>query len=401
LSIKSYKNHRHFNRLNEARVDVFSNLITASRVDTVSVTFEYGLSERELILDTQETGTIVEQDAMALISTGEDVNGFASMRTKRNLRYVAGHEGFAQFTLGFTTGENGKNGIENANQLAGLFNDDNGYMIGFLGERFCVIRRRAGTDYITYQEDFNRDNLNGGADSEFDMIFSNSNLFRIRFGWLGASVIIYETMTNDGEWIEFHRENYPNSEPMVSIIQPVLPVRYTVEKINADDTTIIMRTGSLNAGVVGEITRASERYFSASNLKDAIANVRNNIFTLRSKDIYSGRPNTIESIFGFISTVSDTGAQLNNFELVLNATLVGTPNWQDIEVDSTLEIDTQATTVEGGETVLQFGTRSTDSTQIHLRDFLISLFPNDTLSFVSIPDGNGDARMSTRWREEF
>lgn len=65
------RNHRNFNRTNSLRTSVFSDLIVGEKVDSISTQFQYNIAPDEVITDTTGSGDIVQENSMAVLSTGE------------------------------------------------------------------------------------------------------------------------------------------------------------------------------------------------------------------------------------------------------------------------------------------------------------------------------------------
>lgn len=395
------KHHRNYNRMNDTRISVFSDLITEKRVDALSIQFQFNIPTLDVDTVTENSGNIYQEDSMANVSSGTDSDSFARLQSRNSIRYRAGREGYLFFTASFTTSDN-LVGINGVNQYIGCFNDENGYLLGFKEDRFCVIRLRDGEEFVTYREDFNGDKLDGAGSSELKMNLANLNLFRIRFGWLGASVIIFETMREDGTWIELHRINYPNTEDLPSILTPVIPFNMTVDKFEGEDD-IILKTGSVAGGITGDVGDAGNRYFNFSNLKEGLSNgTRHNIFSLRIKEEFFGKENFVDILPVFVSTASDGAGKFVRYIFVLNGNIQGTPDWQDIdEENSVTEYDVDGTTVENGRDIFEFNTGGSDNKTLDLVDFYPLLRAGDTLSLVAITRSNGDVRISLRWRELF
>ena len=392
------RNHRNFKRTNSLRTTVFSDLIVGEKVDSISSQFHYNIASDEVITETTGSGNVVQENSMAILSTGEQEISKADLRTVDSVRYRPGHEGFAQFTARFTAEDN--KGIEGCDQLIGIFNDDNGYFIGFKGETFVVGRRFDGEDFITERENFNIDKLDGGSESIFNFIPSELNVFRIRFGWLGASSITFEILDRGGKWIEYHR--MPIESDVPSIGNPVLPLRVLLDK-SEGVKNVKLATASLNGGRVGEVNESSERFKSFNHIKEnLVAGETSAVFSLKNKETYFNRQNLVTTLILFLSANVDGGGKFINVKIIRNANFIDTPDWQDVELDnSVMEYDTTATNIEGGESLISFGLSGSGEEIIDLSNFEIRARPDETLSFAIEPFTGADALLSTRWKELF
>lgn len=393
------RHHRNFSPLADARVSVFSDLITGAKTDSISVQFQYNVAPEDVQMATTGSGEIKQENSQAIIETGTDAVASADLRTTKSVRYRPGHEGFAQFTTLFTTDNNNK-GIEDTSQLAGIFNDDNGYYLGFMDEKFIVGRRREGEDIVVEQQNFNLDTLDGGNNSDYKPNFSNMNVYRIRFGWLGSAPISFEILDNNGRWVEFHRMAINDVLPSVG--NPVLPIRLVANKVDGAEN-IEMKTASLNGGVIGEINESANRYKSFDNTKeDLTGNEISAVFNLRSKEEFFNKENLVGVHQLFMSVGLDGGGKFTVVRVIRNATLVDTPNWQEVdEFNSVVEYDTQATDVEGGEVLLSFVIGASGKQTLDISNYFVDMLGGETLSFTVEPFVGADASISVRWQEEF
>lgn len=147
--------------------------------------------------------------------------------------YRPAHEIYAAFTAAFTNMI-----ITRSDAKIGLFDATNGFFIGFnITSGFSVGVRSAGVDTIIPQGSWNTDLLNGGSTSKFTrngipetINFAFSNLFRIRFAWLGSANIYFEVFSPDAEWVLFHNIRQPNTNFNPSITSPNLPMTVLVSK---------------------------------------------------------------------------------------------------------------------------------------------------------------------------
>jgi len=125
-----------------------------------------------------------------------------------------------------------------------------------------VLVRNAGADTFTAQTSWNGDKCDGGATSNFTrggvveaLDPTKENVFRIRFGWLGAAVILFEVMSPDGDWLVMHVVRQPNLSANPSIADPTLPLRAAVAKTSGA-TNITLGTSSWRASAIGALRPA-------------------------------------------------------------------------------------------------------------------------------------------------
>jgi hypothetical protein len=70
----------------------------------------------------------------------------------------------------------------------------------------------------------------GGSPEAINLTYSN--LYRIRFAWLGSASIYFEVFSPDGNWVTFHTIKIPNSQLDPSIQNPELPITIDVKKVS-------------------------------------------------------------------------------------------------------------------------------------------------------------------------
>ncbi len=269
---------------------VFGTQITEGREDYVSIQYQYGISDFDISTSLVGTGTTSTIESSAVITTAGGAGDVAQIESKRNLRNRPGHEGFVFFTVAFT-GDT----AADSTQLIGIFDDNNGYAVGYNGTTFSILHRRDGSDTFVPQSSFNVNTLDGTGPSGFTYDPSKLNVFRISYGWLGAAPITFRILTSDGNWEIFHIIERPGTAVGPSILDPILPMRAQV--INTGDgNSLELRTASWNAGIVGSPSTAAHRYFSASNIKTIMANDDEvAMVTIRNKSTFESKPNKIEA----------------------------------------------------------------------------------------------------------
>lgn len=376
---------------------IFGDAITAERQTQVNVQFQYNLATYDVTTATVDTGTATQSDHNAIVSTGSGVSGSATIQSIDSLRYIPGHEGYAHFTTLFGTP------VAGVTQKIGIYDDENGFFIGFMGEDFFIGRRRDTVDYVVLQSEFNLDKLDGSGTEGLNIDFTKGNVWRITYGWLGYAVIIFEVMESDGTWTAFHKIEYPNANTETNIGNPVLPMRMKIMKTDGAATAdVTMKTGSWNAGIVNGLSECCNRYQSfAATATITATNSLTNIFTLKSISSFQTLTNKIRTRILFLSAACD-GNKLVSIRLIKNAVLALTATYTYIDSgNSTIQYDTTATTLSGGTTLCTLQLGKTDSKTVDLDGLFITMYPDDILTFAAISPLATDVSISTRWAEEF
>ena len=250
-----------------AQTDIFNQTIIGTRHNQIEIDFSSTAAHLLTELTTTATsgGSASVGNGQGTISTGANTNGGYKAVSNLSTTYHPHSEIYAAFTTIFTTG------IANSYQRIGLYDDDNGFFIGYEGTSFGVTKRTSGADTTTAQASFSEDTLSGQTGSSFTrngtpeaLDPTKDNLYRIRFGWLGAAPIYYEILSPDGEWVTFHIIRHPNSATIPSIAEPNLPMTMDIKKNTGGSTVLTLSTACWAAGTTSsqDVTYAkpTERY---------------------------------------------------------------------------------------------------------------------------------------------
>jgi hypothetical protein len=188
----------------------------------------------------------------SIYSTGTTATSTARATSVQLTTYRPAHEIYSAFTAAFL------NPAAGCQSRIGLFEGNNGFAIGYDGTTFAVFVRSGGTETLVYKNNWNVDTLVGSPTSKFTrdgtpeaINLTLSNLFRIRFAWLGSANILFEVFSPDGEWVLFHNIRQPNSAYNPSIQNPNLPMRLELVKtsgtINSSIATACWGAGTTSA----------------------------------------------------------------------------------------------------------------------------------------------------------
>jgi hypothetical protein len=378
---------------------LFGDNVTGSRINSLAVQFQYNLSTDDVFATTFDTGTAMQDDHMAVVSTGSGATASATIQTNKHVRYIPGHDGYANFTSIFSEP------VAGSNQLIGPFDDDDGFFVGFIGTDFVVGKRRNSIDFTVTQNNFNRNKLNGEGEEGFITDFTKGNLWRINYGWLGFSSISFETMNPNGYWVTFHVMEFPNSLEETTIGNPVLPMRVQVFKTSGT-ADVTLKTGSWDAGIIGnENVGACCLRFKSFNSSISITatNTLTNLFTLRSVSAFQTLRNKVITKLHFLSAATE-GTKIVSLKLIKNASSIATTaTYTAIDaVNSVIEYYTANDTISGGNTLLTLQLGKTDSTTLeNIEHLSLSIMPTETLTFAAISSNATEISVSTRWAEEF
>jgi hypothetical protein len=304
--------------------DVFEQVVVGSRYNQVEVNFSQ--TDPDLITDITVTktngGDASNSSGQAVFSTGANTNGGIKAVSNGLVYYNPHSETFAAFSAVFTTG------IANSYQRIGIYDANNGFFVGFNNAVFGVTLRKGGLDTFTAQASFNVDTLTGAANSTFRrngvpeaIDFTKDNLYRIRFGWLGAAPIFFEAYSPDGDWVVFNVIRHPNSSTSASINNPDLPITLDIQKTGAGATNLIVNTGCWGAGTTSDLKKLSDT-LTDNSLAKTVKSV------LAAKDAGGNYVNIGATLTGNLETaIAEVGA---------GVTFPITDNGGSITVDGTV-----------------------------------------------------------------
>ena len=372
---------------------VFGENQVGIRHADIAAQFHYGYPTGAANSSTVGSGTISITDALLTVSTGTDSDGHARIINKKALRYIPGHEAYCFFTGVFTQG------VANSYQRAGLFNEDDGFFIGYEGTQFTCTIRREGVD------ENHAIDVSKIFDENYDAFDpTKGNVYKISFGYLGFATITFEVLQPNGAWRVLHKIEYPNTSTVTHITNTNLQPRAEVTN-DGNTSDIIFKTGSFTAGIVnGGGSDPASRKFSLDASNQTITAGEDMAIMLRVKSTFNSQTNYIQSLLTFISAASDLSKN-SVWEFRKNMTITNTPTWTDVATtDSTIEYSTDATVTSGsGKLGFAFTLGKADKLFEFIDKLESELYPGETLTLIiKTPLGtSGTYDYAVRWKELF
>lgn len=240
--------------------DVFATAITGTRYNQVEVNFESAPGATFITQTFSGGGAVSHTNGHALYSTSTATSAQAKAVSVGSVVYRPANEIYAYFTAAFTTPTSAA-----SYQRIGLYDTNNGFFVGYEGTSFGVTVRSGTVDTSVARASFNGDTLTGAVGSKFTrngspeaINLTLSNLFRIRFGWLGSASILFDVFSPDGVWVNFHTIKQPNSSLNPSIQSPNLPITLDVRKTASDATNLVMATACWAGGTSSQFTKITD-----------------------------------------------------------------------------------------------------------------------------------------------
>lgn len=243
--------------------DVFGTDVTGVRNAQIEITWTTA-SPSGTLVTTSGGASATASNGHTIFSSGTAAsNANATAFTTAQVRYRPGYEMYCMFTAAWIDCDSSF--ILEAR--CGLYDTSNGFSIGFQSTNFGIQKVTNGTTIFIPRTLFNGDLLNGTTGSKFTrngtpeaIDFTKSNLFRIRFGWLGSANIFYEVFSPDGKWVTFHQIKQPNLEYDPSIASPNLSMRLNLLKQSVVNTTnASIATACWSAGTTSDLIPLDEQ----------------------------------------------------------------------------------------------------------------------------------------------
>lgn len=235
---------------NPGMIDTFGKLMTSNSRNDIDIQFFRDDPNNILTVTNANGGTAVAQTGYAQFSSSTATNGSTTGVSIDKTHYHSGGEIYSLFAVAFLNG-----GIATSFQRMGLFDTNDGFYVGFEDTVFGVTVRNGAANTFVGRTSFNGDLLNGNASSTFTRAgvpeaidLTKLNVFRIRFGWLGAASVKYEVMSPDENWVCFHTIRQPNLSATPHIQNADLPMTLQITK-TAGATNIQVNTTCWGGGI--------------------------------------------------------------------------------------------------------------------------------------------------------
>jgi hypothetical protein len=258
-------------------------------------------------------------------------------------------------------------------------------------------------DTFVEQADWNIDKMDGTGYSQMILDPQKGNVYQIRFQYLGYGAITYYIEDADsGKFVPVHRIQYANTNTSPSLSNPSLKIGWFAASLGS--TTDLEMHGA--SGMIGVEGQQQPRRLPDAQVADksSVGTSFTNILTIRNRSTFQGRVNLSEALPTLINVAVD-GTKISEYQVILNATLGGEPNWTYEDEDhSIIEYDTAGTTatLNGNSQLVTAGVLGkTSSGTVSFIDYDLHLVPNDTLTLaVRTTSGSTDAAASITWLED-
>jgi hypothetical protein len=364
--------------VNNTDIDVFQAAIGGTRYNQIEVKFDSSPGATYVTDTTSGGASITYSNGHAIYTSGTATSAEAKSVSVASVNYRPGAETYAVFTASFTAPTSA-----NSFQRIGIYDTNNGFFLGYEGTSFGITKRTSATDTTVAKASFNIDTLTGAANSRFTrdgvpeaINLTYSNLFRIRYAWLGSGPVLFEVMSPDGDWVLFHVLRQPNSQLNPTIATPNLPMTIDVKKTSADATSLIMTTACWGAGTTSQLVKITDSLTDLS-----LASLNRAVIT----GVTTGGGG------GYVNVkVNPSGALVADVSGTVAATQSGT--WNITNVSGTVSLPTGAATSANQTTLGSQTTKLNDGTNTAaVKASSIAAGPTDPALVVAISPNNSVA----------
>lgn len=382
---------------------VFGGTLSLSRVTLFAANFSYGVDTRRTEDRSTNGGTVGFDSNMIAISSGTASNGTGVAQSKRHVRYVAGKDAEIMGTLVFDIPVAGNR------QMGGLFDENDGFAIGYEETEFVVFRKRAGIFVEkVLQENFNIDKLDGNGASQITLNPQTINVFRIVYGYLGIATIYFE-IYDGSKFVPFHKIELANNQSDTHVLNPYLPVR--LESTNFGNTTdIVVKSASIYAGILdGDGRETTARRFAVKRDDVALtASTDARLVVFHNKASFNSIENNVEDLLHTVSigVKNNKPVVVSMFKLSDAYTKTGT--WTDKDtINSNMEYSFDATVapsdIASGDLLASWVLGETGQVNRDVSSSRHLLFPDEyaVLTYSAGSGSTGNVSYSIQWDELF
>ena len=309
---------------------LFGDAVVGSKIDDISIKFQYNNSPADIIEGLTGTGVTSNADAMAQVSTGAGV-ATAFLVSKDLIRYRPGHEVSAHMTFimdGAGVGVAHFIGIGDDQDRIGFGTKD-----GVTGVWFW----EAGNKTFKPQSEFNIDRIDGTGSSKFDIDITKMNILNVSYGWLGIAPMIIQIYAGfEKGWVVCHVFDFTNLQAEPHLKHPSLPICIDVERTSGSGAATT-RSSSWRAGVVAGIDAGADiRTFDYVAKEIAVAaNTPTCVLSIKSRDLFKGKHNHVTSLPIQLDIVTD-GAKPVVIQGVFDPTYAALPIYTETDPDSSV-----------------------------------------------------------------
>ena len=285
-----------------------------------------------------------------IMEVGSNAGDKIIRQTKRVMRYTPGRSSLLAFAIRLDTPQPG------VRRRFGLFDENNGVFFEDNGGIYsCVIRSSTSGSVVenrVVREDWNGDKLDGNGYSQIIADSTKQQLVLFDYEWYGAGQVKVRWAI-DGEIHTIHTFSHANVIDNVWCQTPFLPIRCELENVTGETAGphyLYQGSNSLSqegAAEVAGVLVSQQNDIGGTSLGSA--GTFTPVISIKLKDDQLGGIIIPQSL-----QAASSSAQSNDiyWKLLENATLTGASFVDHENPDSFVQVDTSATAVTGGRTII-------------------------------------------------
>ncbi len=320
--------------------------VNQGNITLLSLSNQYDESPNywDIVSDINGDITYSGNDKSTSLTIGTGATDKIVRSTKASFPYIAGEEIRASFGVKFDTAKT------NLKQLAGMFDEENGFYFLLEESGFGVARRSKASgnieEVITYQSDWNLDKLNGQGKSRKTLDITKIQMLLITYTFYGAGGVTFWVKI-DRDLIAIHRYSAGNYLNLPIVGNPSLPLRFEIRNSGVTASSSTMKTYGLRLELVGSSGFESGHPFACfnSNLKNVGTASFVPVLAIRPKFLFKGRRNT--TFLSNLKYLINTEDNPCSYIVLYNPTLTGAV-WTSNGDYTSVEFDVTATAYSGG-----------------------------------------------------
>lgn len=377
----------------------YDELPVSELTPLIQLTYPYNVNT-DLNSITEVSGaTVTQADNMAVLQSGTNTAGAASLSSKRTIPYRAGQGVLTRFDALFT---NNSPNDPNSRQGIGVGDASDGYGFTYIGNDFAIGYRTNGVQTNVLQSAWNIDKLDGSgsADNPSGILLdpTKGNVYQIVYGAGFGNIKFSIESEETGDMLLVHVLKVSNQDTLPSTYNPTFPM--TAEVGNAGSTSnLTLKVNMMSAFIEG--TNLPTGSINAFENSKSIGGTETSVFSLRNNATFAGITNKVNAILKSVSLVNDTNAPAF-FRLWEDATLGGVPNYVDLNTGvSVIAADTAGTTRTGGKLLWSASVGKDNGDTIDLSELGITLRPSSTYTITAEGGGTATMAASVVWVEDF
>ena len=310
----------------------FGELNVVNITPVVQISFTYNNSTQLLTTNTTGSGSVINADHMAVVSTGAAINSSAILQSLIPIKYRSGQGVIIRFSGLFTSGVSGNT------QMIGAFGNIDGLGFGFNGPDFGIFQKKNNINTWINQTSWNLDKLDGTGSSGVTIDFSQGkgNIFQLKYQFLGfGGLTFYVENPGTSEYIKVHIITYSNSQITPNFNVPSFPLRIESEN-TTNNSNIIIKSSSMMGGIEGKLIYNGPKFVDIWNSVAVVKDVETFIAGWQIKSTFNSHIN-LSLIYLIKMTISTGHKDRPQILRLRKGSTLTSPVWEDINTDSVVQ----------------------------------------------------------------